>query len=77
MARLAAGKLLGASAGRRITSEELAEELQEMALSDPELAEHYARMAVALPALESQRELEDAELESPPRVSLAERSWAA
>ena len=77
MAYLAAANLLGASAERRITNEQLSEQLEQMALSDPELAEHYARMAAALPALQVQRALEDIEVESAQRVSPPERTRAA
>jgi hypothetical protein len=77
MAYLAAGKLLGASADRRITNEQLAEELEQVALSDPDLADHYARVAAALPALQAQRALEDAEVESAPRISQIDRTRAA
>ena len=77
MAHLAAGKLLGASAGRRITTEQLAEQLEQMALSDPDLAEHYARLAAALPALQVQRALEDVEMEATPRIRWFDRTWAA
>ena len=76
MAYLAAGKLLGASAGRRITNEQLAEQLEQMALSDPDLAEHYTRMAAALPALHIQRAVEDAEVESA-RTPQVDRPQAA
>ena len=31
---------------------------------DPDLAEHYARIAAAVPALQAQRALEDAEIDS-------------
>jgi hypothetical protein len=67
MASMAAANLLGASAGRRITNEQLALQLEQMALTDPELAEHYARLAAAVPALEAQRAVEDAALAPPPR----------
>ena len=50
MAYMAAARLMGTSAGRRITNEQLAGELEQVALSDPELAEHYARLAAAVPA---------------------------
>ena len=58
-------------------TEQLAEQLEQMALSDPDLAEHYARLAAALPALQVQRALEDVELEATPRISLVDRTWAA
>ena len=77
MACLAAAKLLGASADGRITNEQLAAQLEQMALSDPDLAEHYARMAAALPALQVQRALEDAEVESAQRISQVDRPRAA
>jgi hypothetical protein len=77
MAYLAAANLLGASAERRITNEQLSEQLEQMALSDTELAEHYARMAAARPVLEVQRALEDTEIESAQRVSLVDRPRAA
>ena len=77
MAYLAAGELLGASAGRRITNEQLAQRLEQTALSDPDLAEHYARMAAALSAIQAQRAMEDAELESALPVPQAERPKAA
>ncbi len=77
MAYMAAANLLGASAERRITNEQLSEQLEQMALSDPELAEHYARMAAAVPVLQVQRALEDIEVESPPRNSPADRPRAA
>ncbi len=77
MANLAAAKLLGASAGRRITNEQLAEQLEQMVLGDPELAEHYGRLAAALPALRAQRALEDAEVESAQRVSQVDVPRAA
>ncbi len=77
MAYLAAAKLLGASAGRRITNEQLAAELEQMALSDPDLAEHYARMAAALPAIQVQRAAEDAEVEAALRISPVDRPQAA
>ena len=77
MAYLAAGELLGVSAGRRITNEQLAQRLEQTALGDPELAEHYARMAADLPALQAKRALEDAEMESSERVSRVNRPAAA
>ena len=60
MASMAAANLLGALAGRRITNEQLALQMEQMALTDPELAEHYARLAAAVPALQAQRAVEDA-----------------
>ncbi len=77
MAHLAAGRLLGASAETRITNRQLAEQLEQMALSDPDLAEHYARTAAALPALQIQRAVEDAEVESARRISPLDRPQAA
>ena len=77
MSCLAAANLLGASAERRITNEQLAEQLEQLALSDPDLAEHYARMAAALPALQVQRAMEDIEVESTQRISPADRPRAA
>jgi hypothetical protein len=69
MASMASANLLGASAGQRITNAQLAAQLEQMALSDPELAEHYARLAAAVPSLQAQRAVEDAEMEPqvPPR----------
>ena len=64
MAGFAAANLLGASADQRISNEQLSEQLERMALSDPELAEHYARLCAALPALQARRALEDAEMSS-------------
>ncbi len=61
MASMASSRLLGASAERRISNEQLAEQMAEMALNDPELAAHYARLAAAAPALQAQRAREDAE----------------
>ena len=46
MANLAAANLLGASAERRITNRQLSEELEQMALSDPELVGHYAWLRI-------------------------------
>jgi hypothetical protein len=43
IAAYAAARLLGSSADRRISTVQLAGELEQMALSDPDLAEHYAR----------------------------------
>ena len=77
MAYLAAANLMGVSPQRRVTNEQLSEQLEEMALNDPDLAEHYARMAAALPALQTQRASEDAELESAQRVSRIDRPRAA
>jgi len=77
MANLAAANLLGASAERRITNKQLSEQLEQMALSDPDLTEHYARMAAALPALQVQRALEDIEVESAQRLSPVDRPRAA
>ena len=64
MARIAAANLLGASADQRISNQQLSEQLERMALNDPELAEHYARLSAALPALQARRALEDAEVKS-------------
>jgi len=77
MACLAAANLLGASASRRITNEQLAEQLEQLALSDPDLAEHYARMAAAVPAFQVQRAMEDVELEPTQRILPADRPRAA
>ena len=87
MADMAAASLLGASPERRITNEQLSAQLQQMAESDPELAEHFARMAAAVPALAAQRamedreledrEMEDLELEPTQRMSLVGRPQAA
>jgi hypothetical protein len=77
MAFLASAKLMGASAGRRITNEQLARELELMALGDPELAEHYGRLAAALPALQAQRAAEDAEVGPSPRISPIDQPRAA
>jgi len=60
MASMAAGQLLGGSAESRCSNEQLAKQLEEMALDDPELAAHYQRMAEAIPALRAVRSLEDA-----------------
>jgi len=57
---LAASQLLGGSAESRWSDEQLAEQLQKMALDDPELAAHYQRLAEAVPALQAARLLEDA-----------------
>ena len=67
MASMASSCLFGTSAERRISNEQLAEQMAEMALNDPELAAHYERMAAAVPALRAQRAREDAEwsVESP------------
>ena len=64
MAYFAAAKLMGTSASRRITNEQLAAELERIALDDPDLAEHYARLAAAAPPLQVQRAMEDLEIES-------------
>jgi hypothetical protein len=77
MAHMAAANLLGASAERRITNEQLSAELEQMALSDPDLAEHYARMAAAVPVLQVQRAMEDVEIESALRAALANGPRAA
>src|SRR5271157_3918072 len=61
MASMASSRLLGASAEERISNEQLAQQMAEIALDDPELAAHYARMATTVPALRVQRAREDAE----------------
>ena len=63
MARMAAADLLGTSAEQRTSNAELAQQLEQMALDDPELAAHYARMAAALPAFQVRRAEEDLEME--------------
>lgn len=73
MAALASRQLLGASSGRRISNGELARLMEEIALNDPELAEHYARMAAARPVLQAQRAAEDAEIRSAGNGSSASR----
>jgi len=73
MANIAAANLLGASADQRISNQQLSEQLERMALSDPELAEHYARLAAASSALRAQRAWEDAEVKS----ALVDRPEAA
>jgi hypothetical protein len=60
MAAAAASHLLGGSAESRWTNEQLARQLEEMALDDPELAAHYRGLTEALPALKAVRSLEDA-----------------
>ena len=60
MASVAASQLLGGSAESRCSNEQLAKQLEEIALDDPELAAHYRRMAEAVPALQAVRVLEDA-----------------
>ncbi len=77
MAYLASAQLQGVSARSRITNEKLAEELESLALSDSELAEHYARMAAALPALQAQRTLEDKEVGPSPLISPIDHPRAA
>jgi hypothetical protein len=77
VAYLASAELLGVSAEHRITNEKLAEELELIALSDPELAEYYAQMARALPALQAQRAMEDRELVASPLISPTDNSRAA
>jgi len=62
MAAMASSRLLGASAEFRISNSELANLMEEIALRDPELVAHYARLTAALPALQSQRAAEDAEI---------------
>jgi hypothetical protein len=59
MASVAASRLLGASAESRCSNEELAQQLERMALDDPELAAHYQRLAEAVPALQAVRWMED------------------
>jgi hypothetical protein len=66
MASVAANQLLGGSAESRCSNEQLARQLEEMALDDPELAAHYRRLAEAVPALQAARLLEDAALEPDP-----------
>ncbi|MGO9111441.1 MAG: hypothetical protein ACLP9L_19615 [Thermoguttaceae bacterium] len=60
MAAVAASRLLGGSAESRWSNEQLAKQLEEMALDDPELAAHYRGLAAAVPALQAVRLLEDA-----------------
>jgi len=60
MASVAASQLLGGSAESRWSNEQLAKQLEVMALEDPELAAHYRRLAEAVPALQAARLLEDA-----------------
>ncbi len=60
MAAAAASQLLGGSAESRLSNEQLAKLLEEMALDDPELAAHYQRLAEAIPALQAVRMMEDA-----------------
>lgn len=62
MARFAAAELLGRSAGNRISLPQLAAQMEEMAVNDPELAEHFRRQAAALPALRALRAIEDREI---------------
>ncbi len=57
---MAASELLGGSAESRCSNEQLARQLEEMALDDPELAEHQRHLAEAVPALQAVRRLEDA-----------------
>ena len=77
MAYMAAANLLGASANQRITNEQLSKQLELMALNDPDLAEHYARLAAAVPALQVQRAMEDVELEPVPRDRPRDKPRAA
>ena len=77
MAYMAAAKLMGDSASRRITNEQLAGELEAIALCDPDLAQHYGRLAAALPALQAQRAAEDAEVGPSPRISPMDQPRAA
>jgi hypothetical protein len=77
MAYLAAARLMGASANRRITNQQLADELELLALSDPELAEHYGQLAAALPAFQVQRAAEDAELASARQIAPLDHPRAA
>ncbi len=60
MAAVAASQLLGGSAESRWSNEQLAKQLEEMALDDPELAAHYQGLVKALPALKAVRSMEDA-----------------
>jgi hypothetical protein len=76
MAYLASAKLMGSSANRRITNEQLVKELESMAVNDADLAEHYGRLAAALPAFEAQRAAEDAEME-PQRIAPIDHPRAA
>jgi hypothetical protein len=64
--------VLNDSSKSRISDAECANSKGKMALADPDLAEHYARVAAALPALEAQRALEDAEIESATKPSGSE-----
>jgi len=57
---MAASQLLGGSAESRWSNEQVAKQLEEMALDDPELAAHYRDLAEAAPALQAVRLLEDA-----------------
>jgi hypothetical protein len=66
MASVAANQLLGASAESRWSNEQLARQLEKLALDDPELAAHYQRLAEAVPALQAARLLEDAAMEPGP-----------
>ena len=66
MASVAASQLLGGSAESRWSNEQLACELEGIALDDPELAAHYRRLAEALPALQALRSQEDAALDPGP-----------
>jgi hypothetical protein len=77
MAYLASAELLGVSARHRITNEKLAEELESIALGDPELAEHYAHLVGALPALRAQRAMEDGEVGTSPLISPTDHPRAA
>jgi hypothetical protein len=77
MAYLASAELLGVSARHRITNQKLAEELESLALSDRELAEHYACLVGALPALQAQRALEDTEVGASPLISPMDHPRAA
>jgi len=77
MASMAAANLLGASAARRITNEQLALQMEQMALNDPDLAEHFARLAAGLPALQSQRATEDAQMAPAAEVSQPRKPRAA
>jgi hypothetical protein len=76
MAAMASSQLLGASAEHRISNGDLAKYMEEMALGDAELAEHYVRLADALPALQAQRAAEDVELASA-SGSPSPQPWAA
>jgi hypothetical protein len=71
MAYTAAANLMGVSASHRISNEQLAEQFQRIALEDPDLDEHYARLASAVPVLQVKRAMEDLELEAVERPRAA------